>query len=63
MTAFVVPVRISRDGTWQTVDFHTLTDDELAAFAAGKDALEGWRWALRLARVAAGAIITTGGNP
>jgi hypothetical protein len=38
----VIPVRIQRDGTWQSVDFHTLTDDELQAFSTLRDSFEGW---------------------
>jgi hypothetical protein len=46
-----VPVRIVREGVWVCVDFDTLTDDELAAFAASRnDPLEGWRWARTLAQ-------------
>jgi hypothetical protein len=49
-----VPVRIQRDGEWQTVDFHTLTDDELQAFGTLRDPFEGWLWARRLALMLAG---------
>ncbi len=45
----VVPVRIQREGEYQNVDFHTLTDDELQAFATLRDPFEGWLWARRLA--------------
>lgn len=48
----VVPVRIQRDGAWQSVDFDTLTDAELEAFCEvhGGDPLTGWRWARTLAK-------------
>lgn len=58
----VVPVRIQRDGTWQTVDLHTLTDDELQAFATLHDPFEGWLWARRLA-VELATTTPEGGGP
>jgi hypothetical protein len=48
-TGPVIPVRIQRNGEWQAVDFHTLTDDELQAFATLRDPFEGWLWARRVA--------------
>lgn len=50
----VVPVRIKRDGEWHTVDFHTLTDEELGEFAVERGLIEGWKWARKLAARLAG---------
>jgi hypothetical protein len=47
-----VPVRIQRDGVWQTIGLHDLSDEELEAFAKewADRPMEGWKWARDLAR-------------
>lgn len=45
----VVFVRIERRRAFMNVGLHELTDAELEQVAARHDALEGWRWARRIA--------------
>ena len=42
-------VRIQREGKWQSVEFETLTDAEMDAFAE-RDPQAGWKWAKFFAR-------------
>jgi hypothetical protein len=47
-----IPIRILRDGRWQSVDLDTLTDAELDAFAMrnAREGRDGWPWVKALAR-------------
>lgn len=46
-------VRIYRDGRWQSLDLLVLTEDELKAVFADREAVELRRWCVRLAQLAA----------
>lgn len=55
VAARMMSVRIQRpDSTWTLAPFHTLTDEQLAAYAANQrdaDGLGGWKLARRLAKL------------